>query len=117
MTVGLGEIGLDWTEPESSWDKQEEVFRRLLQYACVGRVLVLHLRSKNSHDSTIYHKGLEMVKEYCAVRQPIHHHCFGGNSQVVSAWSSALPNCYFGFTANVSSLGPEKLSAVWNFCV
>jgi TatD DNase family protein len=110
--VGLGEIGLDWTEPQEVWEEQESVFRQILQNAGSWRVLVLHLRGKHSSDYSVYFKGLEIVQEICNSDQIIHLHCFGGDCEVVAAWATSFPNCYFGFTASVAWFRPEQVRAL-----
>ncbi|XP_060553284.1 uncharacterized protein LOC132714412, partial [Ruditapes philippinarum] len=51
-----GEIGLDRTEPEMSWDLQEKTMVRLLQFSMPVRPVILHMR-----DGTDQHAGEDQV--------------------------------------------------------
>lgn len=110
--VGMGEIGLDWTMPVSTWKRQEEVFCKVLRFACPGQVLVLHLRSKTSSDCSAYRRGLELVEAACGRYQPVHLHCFTGDSGVVATWTYTFPNCHFGFTAAVAGFNESQTGAL-----
>lgn len=63
-TVYLGEIGLDWSEPNQTWGKLEALFRRLLSLSCAGQVLVHHLGGMIPRDIKVYTRGLEILWDY-----------------------------------------------------
>jgi TatD DNase family protein len=67
----VGEIGLDgyWV-PESLWEKQEQVFRRLVQLALqADKAVIVHTRKRER-------RALEILDEL-GVRR-VDWHCFGG---------------------------------------
>lgn len=69
--IAVGEIGLDghWV-PEALWDKQERVFRELVQIALDARKpIVIHTRKRERH-------AFDILKEMRAER--VNWHCFGG---------------------------------------
>ncbi|XP_053376746.1 putative deoxyribonuclease TATDN2 [Mercenaria mercenaria] len=111
-TVGLGEIGLDWTEPRITRSTQIQVFKDLLRVSDTNRVLILHLRGETPADFSVFHTGLEIVSSICRKSQPIHLHCFSGDLSVVASWATSFPNCYYGFNANVAHFGPQQVAAL-----
>jgi TatD DNase family protein len=69
--IAIGEIGLDghWV-PESLWQKQEEVFRRLVRVALeANKPIIVHSRKREK-------RALEILLELGAPR--VLWHCFGG---------------------------------------
>ncbi len=44
LVSALGEVGLDFTEPESTWMTQQRALQDLLEYSMPVRPLILHLR-------------------------------------------------------------------------
>jgi TatD DNase family protein len=67
----VGEIGLDgyWV-PEALWEKQEEVFRALVQVAIdADKPIIIHTRKREA-------RALEVLLEMGATR--VNWHCFGG---------------------------------------
>jgi TatD DNase family protein len=69
--IAVGEIGLDghWV-PESLWDKQERVFRELVEIALeADKPIVIHTRKRERHT-------FDILKEMGAAR--VNWHCFGG---------------------------------------
>ncbi len=69
--IAVGEIGLDgyWV-PESLWEKQERVFRELVEIALAAdKPIVIHTRKRERH-------AFEILKEMGAER--VNWHCFGG---------------------------------------
>ena len=42
----------------------------------------------------------------------MHLHCFTGDSTTVKCWTRDFPNCYFGFTAFVSSFAKAQIKAL-----
>ena len=88
--VGLGEVGIDRTEPASRWINQLNKLERLLYYLQPRHILVLHCRGlKEVWD------GDEAVTSVRHVLQGhlnvskdklIHLHCFSGTWPVVQRW-------------------------------
>lgn len=69
--IAVGEIGLDghWV-PEVLWERQEQVFRELVQIALdADKPIVIHTRKRERH-------AFEILKEMGAAR--VNWHCFGG---------------------------------------
>ncbi len=69
--VAIGEIGLDghWV-PEAFWDRQEQVFRSLVQVALdLDRPIILHSRKREA-------RCFEILQEMGVRRADFH--CFGG---------------------------------------
>lgn len=69
--IAVGEIGLDghWV-PEALWEKQEQVFRELVQIALdAKKPIVIHTRKRER-------RALDILKEMGA--EHVNWHCFGG---------------------------------------
>jgi TatD DNase family protein len=69
--VAVGEIGLDgyWV-PEELWERQETVFRALVQLALdAGKPMIVHTRKRER-------RAFELLRELGATR--VCWHCFGG---------------------------------------
>ena len=108
-TVALGEIGLDFTAPQETWQRQEEVLREVLHLAQPIRPLIVHVRDRSEHaTSVLYTKVLKIFKECLGRIQRIHLHCFGGSAGQVAAWLDAFPQTYFGFTNMVASFSRNQ---------
>lgn len=111
--VGLGEIGLDHTEPESTWKEQEDIFIKVLQLSMPIRPLIIHLRDpKDKHCGELSTRCLQIMKANVAPTQKIHLHCFGGTVEQVVSWMEAFPRCYFGFTGSVNRFDDFQKSAL-----
>ena len=114
FVTALGEIGLDRTEPEFTWELQETVLKKLLQLCNVRKPLILHIRGPfGDHLGTdTRSKCLEIVKDCCAPIQPIHLHCFSGGPEDVYSWTTAFHSCYFGFTSAVARFNMIQLQGL-----
>jgi len=69
--IAVGEIGLDgyWV-PEALWEKQEQVFRALVEVAMeADKPIIIHTRKREA-------RALEVLLEMGATR--VNWHCFGG---------------------------------------
>ncbi len=111
--AAFGEIGLDHTEPESTWQKQAEVFSSLLEYSMPARPLVLHLRGRDDLYSTECSlAALNLARVGLASTQRIHLHCFTGNPALMHDWLQQFPRCYFGFTGLVRSFDSQQIQAL-----
>jgi len=69
--VAVGEIGLDghWV-PEAFWDRQEELFRRLVRHAvAIDKPVIIHTRKRER-------RAFEILQEEGATR--VDWHCYGG---------------------------------------
>jgi len=88
----IGEIGLDhyWV-PENLWQKQEEVFRRLVKMAMdADKAIIIHSRKAES-------RTFEILKEMGATR--VNWHCF--SSKVKLGRRIAAHGHYLSIPANV----------------
>ncbi|XP_060555212.1 uncharacterized protein LOC132716073 [Ruditapes philippinarum] len=111
--VALGEIGLDRTEPEMSWDLQEKTMVRLLQFSMPVRPVILHMRDgTDQHAGEVSAKCLQIMKANTAPTQKIHLHSFGGTVEQVVGWLEAFPNCYFGFSDRVTYFDKYQVAAL-----
>jgi len=91
--IALGEIGLDryWV-PEALWERQEEVFRRLVRLGMDhGKPIVMHSRKAER-------RCLEILKEEGAER--VDWHCFG--SKVKLGLQIAEHGHWLSIPANVA---------------
>jgi len=89
--IAVGEIGLDghWV-PESLWERQEEVFRRLVEVALdAEKPIIIHSRRRER-------RAFEILQELGATR--VDWHCFGG--KVKLARQIAEHGHYFSIPAN-----------------
>ena len=100
--VALGEVGLDHTEPQSTWQTHQEVLIKVLQLSMPIQPLIIHLRDpQDRHCGELSTRCLEILKVLVASVQKIHLHCFGGTAEQVVSWLEAFPKSYFGFTESV----------------
>ncbi len=78
----VGEVGLDhyWV-PEALWERQEQVFRRLIRIALAAdKVLIVHTRKAER-------RTLEVLLEEKATR--VNWHCFGGKLKLAQEIAAA----------------------------
>ena len=69
--IAVGEIGLDghWV-PEDFWDRQEQLFRRLVRHAVrIDKPVIIHTRKREV-------RAFEILQEEGATR--VDWHCYGG---------------------------------------
>ena len=106
----VGEVGLDhyWV-PEALWERQEQVFRRLIRIArAADKVLIVHTRKAER-------RTLEVLLEEKATR--VNWHCFGGKlklAQEIAAaghWMSIPANARKsdGFRRMLQNLPRERI--------
>ncbi|HCP47439.1 MAG TPA: hypothetical protein DIU15_15465 [Deltaproteobacteria bacterium] len=89
--IAVGEIGLDgyWV-PEDLWQRQEQIFRSLVQVALdADKPIIIHSRKREQ-------RCFEIVQELGAKR--VNFHCFG--SKVKRARRYAGEGYYFSIPAN-----------------
>ncbi|MEW8547192.1 MAG: TatD family hydrolase [Candidatus Thiodiazotropha sp.] len=111
--VALGEIGLDHTEPESTWKDQEDTLIKVLQLSMPIRPLIIHFRDpKDKHCGELSTRCLQIMRANVAPTQKIHLHCFGGTVEQVVSWMEAFPRCYFGFTGSVTRFDEFQKAAL-----
>ena len=103
--VAMGECGLDQTLGFQFWEKQEEVFLKMLRLVKVGQPLILHLRGarEDLYGSDVNARCQVLLEEHCDPQQNIHVHCCMGKADVLRAWLKKFPNVHFGVTAAVRS--------------
>jgi len=101
--AGLGEIGIDYTEPAATWYDQMERMEKVLTLLEPRHVLVLHCRGMHrvSDDALLNALHLLMAQPTVLREQRIHVHCFTGSGKMVAKWLKVFPNTYFGFTSMV----------------
>ena len=111
--VALGEVGLDHTEPQSTWQAQEEILLKVLQLSMPIQPLIIHLRDpQDKHCGELSTRCLQILKTHVAPVQKIHLHCFGGTVEQVVSWLEAFPKTYFGFTESVSRFDDFQKAAL-----
>ena len=110
----LGEVGLDRTEPEHSWRRQEEVLIDVLRFNSLRKPLVLHVRGSRSdfRAADVHARCRDILKDYCAPAQPIHLHCYTGDLEQARSWVRDFPYCFFGFTAKVKEFRGPQIEAL-----
>ena len=97
--VALGDVGLDHTEPQSTWQAQEEILLKVLQLSMPIQPLIIHLRDpQDKHCGELSTRCLQILTPV----QKIHMHCFGGTVKQMVRWLEAFTKSYFGFTESVS---------------
>ncbi len=96
--AALGEIGLDHTEPECDWEKQEEVFTELLMFSMPVMPVVLHVRDRDPYASDLYLRCLKILKANVAPTQRVHLHSFAGTPDQVTNWLETFSHTYFSFS-------------------
>lgn len=108
--IAVGEIGLDgyWV-PEALWERQEQVFRELVQVALdADKPIIIHTRKRER-------RALEILQEMGATR--VNWHCFGGKVKLARAvaehghWLSVPANARRSqsFTRMLETLPRERL--------
>ncbi|XP_060606640.1 putative deoxyribonuclease TATDN2 [Ruditapes philippinarum] len=108
----VGETGLERTEPEKLLKLQEETLVKLLNFSMPVRPVFLHMREgADQHVGEVSAKCLQLMKANAAPTQKIHLH-FGGTVEQVVGWLDAYPNCYFGFSAWVTSFDKYQIAAL-----
>ncbi|XP_041478390.1 uncharacterized protein LOC121426235 [Lytechinus variegatus] len=113
-TSALGEIGLDYSLPSSTWSKQLRVYTTILeQIGVTGKVLVLHLRGQEGNTSDVPSRIVRKATRTRVNRhQRIHIHCCTLGPIEVEAWGKVFPNTYFSFGCKVKSFTGEQLDAL-----
>jgi TatD DNase family protein len=116
--AGLGEVGIDHTEPPSTWAAQMERFDKVLGLLQQHHVLVIHCRSTRDVDvaDEAVLTAMYLLMAHPSVRrdQLIHLHCYTGSWPTLQRWIKEFPHTYVGFTSLVAKdrLAPEQLEAV-----
>lgn len=112
--VGLGETGLDRTVPVKLWRQQEKVFRQVLSLVRQNKVLILHLRGTPADriGIDVHARCMQILKKFCGYTQPIHVHCFTGDTELVTEWMSNFSNVYFGFTGAVENFSSDQVAGL-----
>ena len=105
--VGIGEIGLDFSEKNSTSPMvQEIVFAKQLEMANTRDLpVVIHLRES-------YWKGIEVLKNVLNPLIPLHVHCFTSDWNMAQDFMSNFRNVSFGFTGLVTYEKAENTRSV-----
>ncbi|XP_063964571.1 uncharacterized protein LOC135156342 [Lytechinus pictus] len=113
-TSALGEIGLDYSLPPSTWSKQLLVYTTILeQVGATGKVLILHLRGEDGKTSDVPSRIVREATRTRANRhQRVHIHCCTLGPLEVEAWGKTFPNTYFSFGCKVKHFTGEQLDAL-----
>ena len=96
-TIGLGEIGLEFTGTTTRKQKIQFEFLEVLKLyrdQHLEKVLILHCRDKNNGKAA--KQVYDLLHRLGLSHWKIHRHCFSGSSLEVSEWASAFPNCLSG---------------------
>ena len=110
--TALGEVGLDWTEPQSTWGVQREVLMRTLELSCPDRVLVIHLRDHTPYGTYVHGEIMDVLKAGLAPTQRIHFHCFTGISAHAIQAMRTFPRASFGLAGSVATFDNLQKEAV-----
>lgn len=111
--VALGEVGLDHSEPHRNWSYQLDLLEKVLLYLEDRHVLVIHCRAMEDDCGTeVYLLLLRFLRKKVRHHQPIHLHCFAGNSYVLRRWLDIFPRTYFGFTNMVKKFDRDQIKAL-----
>ena len=108
--AGLGEVGIDRTEPATTWADQMQKLERVLFLLQRSHVLILHCRSVGDVADEAILSVMYMLQGHPAVHQDqlIHLHCYTGTWPILNRWLESFPNTYFGFTAVVAKYDKVK---------
>ncbi len=93
--VGLGEVGLDQTAYPLDLHLQFEVLSRALKHLQEHHVLIIHCREAK-RDGQLYYALLDNLKSSVPSHQPIHLHCFCGDSPLYRPGLSSSPGLISG---------------------
>ena len=107
--VGVGEMGLDHTCPESTWAIQKESMRRQAMMGVAHqKTLVLHLRGKDDEDlPSVLQEALDcLARAKVPSKHPIHVHCFTGDLKLCKLWLRGFPRTVFG--VSMKTLATEQ---------
>lgn len=111
--VALGEVGLDHSVPMKYWSHQVELLEKVLPCLEDRHVLVIHCRGmKGDCGTEAFLLLLHYLKKQVRPNQPMHLHCFTGNSYVVGRWLEVFPRTYFGFTNRMSTFNRFQIDAL-----
>ena len=98
--VGLGEVGLDYTDPEYSWGAQRVLRRTLVSLAVFhNKVLVIHCRERAYGENQVGKDCRSILKKILPKYHSIHLHCFVGGLDEAKQWVDLFPNCCFGLAS------------------
>ena len=117
--VGIGEVGLDYTSPEATWDRQRRGLRRILmtlQEYLPGKVVVLHIRSA-AGSSAAGRDAAELLRGMTAEgtldrSQALQLHHFLDDADVVRRWRQVFPNTYFSIPGAVESAREAQMEGL-----
>ncbi|XP_053372819.1 putative deoxyribonuclease TATDN2 [Mercenaria mercenaria] len=112
--AGLGEIGLDRTEPAEKWAEQLRKVEQVLTLLQPEHVLVIHCRSLTNLSDESLLTMFYLLQSHPSVskEQLIHLHCFTGSLDILQKWLEVFPNTYVGFTVMICSI-LSYCSEVW----
>jgi len=86
--IGIGEVGLDFKEDLHNWDKQKEVFRKVIALAKeIDKPLIIHSRKAEK-------EAIEILEEEKA--EKVVMHCFSGSFKLIdkivkNKWYMTIP--------------------------
>ena len=86
--IGIGEVGLDFKEDLHNWDKQKEVFRKVIRLAKeIDKPLIIHSRKAEK-------EAIEILEEEKAKKVVMH--CFNGSFRLIerivaNKWYITIP--------------------------
>jgi TatD DNase family protein len=87
--IGIGEVGLDFKEDLHNWDKQKEVFRKIIRFARkIDKPLIIHSRKAEK-------EAIEILEEEKA--EKVVMHCFSGSFKLIerivaNKWYMTIPS-------------------------
>ena len=100
--LAIGEVGLDFSDPNVTENHQAEQQRALGLVSLLANKyqlpVVIHARGQESNP-----RCLEILKRTLSPQHKIHVHCFSGTDQESRDWLEAFPNAVFGVPAKVGA--------------
>jgi TatD DNase family protein len=87
--IGIGEVGLDFKEDLHNWDRQKEVFRKVIGLAKeIDKPLIIHSRKAEK-------EAIEILEQEKA--ENVVMHCFSGSFKLIerivkNKWSMTIPS-------------------------
>ncbi|XP_071487921.1 putative deoxyribonuclease TATDN2 [Diadema antillarum] len=112
--VGVSELGLDYSVPDSLWTVQLGLMEWILRIGTIGKVHVLHIRGSRGdpQGEAVHEQCRKIMQKHCPPETRIHLHCCTGSATQVQRWMAAFPECHFGFTMMASRMSHPSQQAL-----
>ncbi|XP_072182095.1 uncharacterized metal-dependent hydrolase YcfH-like [Diadema setosum] len=89
--VGVSELGLDYSVPDSLWTAQLGLMERILRIGTIGKVHVLHIRGSRGDPlgEAAHEQCRKIMQKHCPPEIRIHLHCCNGYATQVQSPAGA----------------------------